>query len=74
VNDVGRAIGNIVRDPKSIGATYRLAGPDVFTRKEITEFVFNVIRRPPTVVDLPTPLIQLVGKVVEQFPGPYVFF
>ena len=71
VNDVATALTNLVRHPEAAGATYKLAGPDIMSRKEVTEFVFDVIQRPPTVVDLPTGLLQAVGKFVEQFPGPY---
>jgi len=71
VNDVAKAVVNMVQSPDAVGATYNLAGPDVLTRKELTEFVFDVIRRPPTVVDLPISLLQGIGKFVEQFPGPY---
>jgi len=69
-NDVANAIGRMVRNPSAVGKTYDLAGPEVLTAKECVEFVFQTIRRPPTVVDLPTPVLMASAMAAEMLPNP----
>ena len=71
VNDVAEAVSQVAQSAETLGETYNLAGPDVMTMKEVTEFVFHVMGRNPGVVDLPTTMLRGLGRLVEQFPGPY---
>jgi uncharacterized protein YbjT (DUF2867 family) len=45
--DVALATMNALRLPESIGKTYELGGPQVYTQKEILEIIFNKIGFPP---------------------------
>lgn len=71
VTDIADAVRALVQNPTAAGQTYNLAGPEVMSRKEITEFVFHIIGRPPQVLDLSPGLLQAFGKVAEQFPKPW---
>ena len=46
-NDIALATINALRLPESIGKTYELGGPQVYTQKEILEIIFNKIGFPP---------------------------
>jgi hypothetical protein len=59
VNDVAAAIRTLVQKNESLGTTYNLAGPRVWTRKEVTEFVCHVTGREVAAVDLPTGLLKV---------------
>lgn len=70
VNDVAQALVNTVQDANSLGQTYNLAGPEVMTMREVTEFVYHIIGRPPQVVDLPADVLIMIGRLVQQLPNP----
>ena len=44
VHDVARAIKNIVLDPSTANKTFDLVGPDVYTQKEIVDYVLAEVR------------------------------
>jgi uncharacterized protein YbjT (DUF2867 family) len=69
-NDVATAIGLMVRNQAAVGRTFDLAGPEVLTAKECVEFVFQTIKRPPTVVDLPNPVLMASAMAAEMLPNP----
>lgn len=71
-DDVAKALMEIVWNRHDFaGANFNLAGPDVFSYKEVVEFVADVthIKRP--MVEIPEQLATVVGKVSEQFMNPY---
>lgn len=69
-NDVANAIHAMIQNPEAIGQTYELAGPDVMSTKEVVEFVFQQIRRPPVVLDLPPLFLHGLAKLSELTPNP----
>lgn len=70
VQDVAQAMFNALADPASIGKTYELAGPDVFTLGELIALVsrYSGHRRP--VIALPDFLGKLQASLLEFMPGP----
>jgi NADH dehydrogenase (ubiquinone) 1 alpha subcomplex subunit 9 len=68
VHDVARAIKLMVQNPAAIDATYELAGPRLYSSKDVCEAVFRTIRHQSEVVDLPLPVIQAIAKVIEVTP------
>merc|ERR1712151_245925 len=58
----------VVKDKSTRGATYNLAGPEVMSRKELSEFVFRTIYHQPKVLDLPLPVLQGFAMVAELIP------
>jgi len=69
-NDVAAAIVKTIQNTDSINQTYDLAGPSVMSTKEVVEFVFQQIRRPPVVVDLPPLFLQGLAFAMEMGPNP----
>jgi len=68
VKDVAMAVNAILKDENSPGNAYNLAGPEVFSRKEISEFVFRTIFHRPKVLDLPVYMLQAFAKSIELIP------
>ncbi len=54
VRDLARAIAAAALDPGAhAGKTYEIAGPDVMTMRQLTEYVAEASGQSPTLVDLP---------------------
>lgn len=53
IRDVALAVTNALQTYESLGKEYHLAGPDVFTVKDLVDFSFKTIREKPNAVSLP---------------------
>lgn len=53
VRDVAHAVINALETFDSMGKTYHLAGPDVYTIKELVEFTYQTVREPPSIMSVP---------------------
>ncbi len=73
VEDVARAIVHCLQDARTIGQTYELCGPSVYTLKELVQLAGRTagIRhgRGRTVVPLPLALGRLQALLMEWLPG-----
>ena len=69
VDDVARAIVHALDNPNTVGKTYALAGPEVFTLRQLVELagVWSGHRRP--VLSLPAGLGRLTATLMEWAPG-----
>uniref|UniRef100_A0A7S0IXH7 NAD-dependent epimerase/dehydratase domain-containing protein n=1 Tax=Calcidiscus leptoporus TaxID=127549 RepID=A0A7S0IXH7_9EUKA len=72
VDNVARAVFNALADPSTAGQTYSLAGPKVYTMKEITDFMYKSIDDSNNAVSVPQALSLAIGFAVEQLPGPWL--
>jgi NADH dehydrogenase len=70
VGDVARALHIALDDPASRAKRYELCGPQVYTMKELVEFVCTATGRRRLVVGLPDRLSYLQARVLEWLPGP----
>jgi uncharacterized protein YbjT (DUF2867 family) len=61
VGDVAAAIANAVQDPAAAGRTFELAGPSVYTFRELMELVRRETGRSPVLVPVPWPIAKLIG-------------
>eukprot|EP00239_Pterosperma_sp_CCMP1384_P007743 CAMPEP_0197847278 /NCGR_PEP_ID=MMETSP1438-20131217/5685_1 /TAXON_ID=1461541 /ORGANISM="Pterosperma sp., Strain CCMP1384" /LENGTH=394 /DNA_ID=CAMNT_0043459153 /DNA_START=66 /DNA_END=1250 /DNA_ORIENTATION=+ len=61
VHDVGLAIAEMVKDPSTIGKTYELAGPKVYSMKELHALAALCVREIPRPVFVPSPVAPLMG-------------
>ncbi|HRO60049.1 MAG TPA: complex I NDUFA9 subunit family protein [Burkholderiaceae bacterium] len=70
VGDVARAYANALDAPASCGRCYELAGPTVYTLRELVETAGRLagVRRP--VIGLPDGLGRLQARMLELMPGP----
>lgn len=69
VGDVAQAIVNVLDSPATHGKTYALAGPEVFTLRQLVTLAGTWSGRTRPVVGLPAGLGRLVAWLMEQMPG-----
>ena len=65
VRDVAQAVVNALHTFDSMGKTYHLAGPDVFTVRELVEFTYDTVREESHAVPIPAALAKLAGAPRE---------
>lgn len=70
VGDVVRALVHGLTHPETIGQTYELAGPEVFTLRELVQLAGRWAHCPRPVLALPPALAWLQAWVFEHLPGP----
>lgn len=73
VEDVAQAIQHCLQDPSTIGHTYELCGPDVFTLRELVQLAGRLSGvnhgRGRPVIALPRALGRLQALLMELAPG-----
>lgn len=62
VEDLAKAIAGAALDPRMHGGkTYEIAGPQVFTMRELTLEILKAANRKPELVDVPGPFASLIS-------------
>ncbi|MBC7624033.1 MAG: complex I NDUFA9 subunit family protein [Aeromicrobium sp.] len=69
VQDVARALTMAIDMPETIGKTYPLVGPKVYTLRQLIEFVIRISGRRRMVIGLGAWLSALQATVFEFLPG-----
>jgi NADH dehydrogenase len=69
VADVADAIVKAVSDPAMVGKTYELAGPEVYTLRELIRLAGRYAGHERRVFNLPPSLAHLQALVMEKLPG-----
>jgi NADH dehydrogenase len=69
VEDVARAIANALDNDATFRKAYELAGPRIYTLRELVEFAANAAGHPRPVIALPDGLARLQARVMELLPG-----
>ena len=69
VQDVARAVTMAIDLPQTIGHTYPLVGPKVYTLRQLIEFVIQISGKQRMVVGLGAGLSALQATVFEFLPG-----
>lgn len=69
VEDVVTALVNCLHRPQTIGQTYELGGPEVFTLYEIAHWAGVYSGNPRPILSLPDALAYLQALVFEALPG-----
>lgn len=65
VDDVADAICAALENPNSAGKTYELGGPQIYTFRELLEFILREIGERRPLIPLPFPVASLVGLAGE---------
>lgn len=73
--DVGAAIATALERPKAAGATFELAGPGVYTFRELMQIMLKETQRRRALVPLPWGVARLLGAIgglvaLTPFPPP----
>jgi len=72
MNDVAEAIFKCATEPAHMGKTYDLAGPKVYTNKELVDYVFDIIKEDNNTVTLPPALALGAAYGFQQLPNPWM--
>ncbi len=69
VRDVAAVVADSLASEKSIGQTYPLCGPQVYTLRQLVEYVGSITGRPRPVIGLPDVLSYLQAFAMEFVPN-----
>ncbi len=70
VDDVARAVMVGLTDEEATGKTYELGGPDVYTFRELMEYLLGVLHRRRLLLNLPSNIATLQARLMEFLPKP----
>ncbi|HEX2114675.1 MAG TPA: complex I NDUFA9 subunit family protein [Alphaproteobacteria bacterium] len=70
VQDVAAAVARILADPKAADRTYELAGPIVYTLRELLEMTLRLVEKPRLLLPVPFGLAEIQARLFELLPNP----
>ena len=70
VEDVAAAFVNSLDNEATFRKTYELAGPKIYTLRELVRFAARAAGHPRPVIALPDGIARLQAAVMEHLPGP----
>lgn len=70
VEDVAEAVTRILADPETVGRTYELAGPEVYTLRELVRFTLRVIGKQRLLMPVPFAMAEIQARLFEFLPSP----
>jgi uncharacterized protein YbjT (DUF2867 family) len=70
VEDVAEAVARILADSGTIGRTYELAGPWVYTLRELVSFTLRVIGKRRLLMPVPFAVAEIQARLFEFLPNP----
>ncbi|MGE0753738.1 MAG: complex I NDUFA9 subunit family protein [Alphaproteobacteria bacterium] len=70
VADVAKAVAICLQKPQTNGQTYELGGPQIFTFKEVLEYVLRVTHKNRKLVNIPFGMATGMGTLGELLPVP----
>ena len=70
VEDVAKAITNILSDPGTVGQTYEFAGPRVYTLRELVNMTLQLMGKRRLLVAVPFAVAEIQARLFEFLPNP----
>jgi uncharacterized protein YbjT (DUF2867 family) len=70
VDDVAQAITCILADPEIVGRTYELAGPGIYSLRELVSFTLRVIGKRRPLMAIPFAVAAIQAWLFEFLPSP----
>jgi uncharacterized protein YbjT (DUF2867 family) len=70
VGDVAEAIAAMLTDPGTVGQTYELAGPGVYTLRELTNMVLRLSGKRRGILPIPFALAEIQARAFEFLRNP----
>lgn len=67
--DVAEVMQASVDDPMTVGKSYQLAGPKIYTLKQLVQFTARTLGKRRRIIGLPAPLSAAMAKVMGLVPG-----
>ena len=70
VEDVAEAIVSLLSDPGTVGLTYELAGPGVYTLRELVGMTLRLMRKRRLLIPVPFAVAKIQARMFELLPSP----
>jgi len=70
VEDVAEAVARALADPGTAGKTYELAGPGVYTLRELVKITLRLMGRRRLLVPVPFTVAKVQARLFEFLPSP----
>jgi uncharacterized protein YbjT (DUF2867 family) len=70
VEDVAEAISSVLSDPGTVGRTYELAGPKVYTLHELVNMTLQLMGKRRLLVPIPFAVAEVQARLFELLPNP----
>jgi uncharacterized protein YbjT (DUF2867 family) len=70
VEDVAEAIASILADPGIVGRTYELAGPGVYTLRELVSMTLRLMSKRRLLMPVPFAVAEIQARLFELLPNP----
>ena len=70
VEDVAEAIASILTDPGTVGRIYELAGPGVYTLRELVTMTLHLMRKRRLLIPVPFAVTEIQARLFELLPNP----
>jgi uncharacterized protein YbjT (DUF2867 family) len=70
VEDVAEAVASILTDPRTVGRTYELAGPGVYTLRELVRMTLHLMSKRRLLIPVPFPVTEIQARLFEFLPNP----
>jgi len=70
VEDVAEAVAAILVDPGTVGHTYELAGPEVYTLRDLTKMALRFAGKRRVLFSLPIGIAEAQARAFEFLPNP----
>ena len=69
VGDVAKSIVDAINDPATIGQSYNLCGPEIFSLQEIVQYTADVLEIKRKIIPLPNAIAKVQAFMMELVPG-----
>src|SRR5262245_48261828 len=70
VEDVAEAIASILTDRGTVGRIYELAGPRVYTLRELVTMTLHLMRKRRLLIPVPFAVTEIQARLFELLPNP----
>jgi NADH dehydrogenase len=70
VGDVAEAIASMLTDPGTVGQTYELAGPGVYTLRELVSLTLRLLGQRRLFIPVPFAVAEIQARLFELLPNP----
>jgi NADH dehydrogenase len=70
VEDVAEAIASILGDPGTVGGNYELAGPRVYTLRELVSMTLYLMGKRRLLIPIPFAMAEIQARLFELLPNP----
>ena len=67
---MAEAIASLLSDPGTVGLTYELAGPGVYTLRELVSMTLRLMRKRRLLIPVPFAVAKIQARLFELLPSP----